>query len=109
MGGILPDVLEPATSPHHRQLAHSLVVGGSLAVAKVAEMQASCRSLSSEATQRASVLPVGSPERRDAEFLALFWRFVAGFLIGLATGYASHLALDACTPQGLPLLGRFSE
>jgi hypothetical protein len=36
----------------------------------------------------------------------LFWEFLAGFLNGIAAGYASHLALDALTPHSIPLLAR---
>ena len=34
----------------------------------------------------------------------LFWHFVVGFANGIAAGYVSHLALDATTPRGIPLL-----
>jgi hypothetical protein len=34
----------------------------------------------------------------------LFWRFLAGFLNGIAAGYVSHLALDAASPRSIPLL-----
>lgn len=105
-GGVLPDVLEPATSPHHRQLAHSLVAAGGLTMAKLAEWQASCRSAATAATQRAGSLPVGCAERNNAESAAILWRLAAGVIVGLVVGYGSHLALDACTPRGLPLIGR---
>ncbi len=36
----------------------------------------------------------------------LFWCMATGFLNGLPAGYVSHLALDAFTPRGLPLLAR---
>jgi len=35
---------------------------------------------------------------------AAVWRMLSGFAVGAATGYDSHLALDACTPRGIPLL-----
>jgi membrane-bound metal-dependent hydrolase YbcI (DUF457 family) len=105
-GGVLPDLLEPATSPHHRQTAHSMVAAGALTMAKVAEWQAACRSASAAARERASVLPLGCQERNDAELAAVLWRLLAGILVGLVVGYGSHLALDACTPRGLPLIGR---
>jgi len=35
---------------------------------------------------------------------AIFWLLGGGFLVGLAVGYASHLALDLFSPRGPPLL-----
>src|SRR5690242_12658174 len=93
LGGILPDVLEPATSPNHRQLAHSVVAGGALTFAQLSEWQASCRLSADAAAQCALSLPFGSDERRSAEWDALLWRLLAGVLVGLVAGYASHLVL----------------
>lgn len=105
-GGLLPDVIEPATSPHHRQLAHSLAAAGGLTMTKVAEWQASCRSAATEALQRAGSLPVGCADRNNTELAAILWRLAAGLIVGVVVGYGSHLALDACTPRGLPIIGR---
>jgi membrane-bound metal-dependent hydrolase YbcI (DUF457 family) len=105
LGGILPDVLEPATSPNHRQIAHSLVAAGGLGLTRVAEWQAACRSRADAVGQRAVLLPLGCAERNEAAFTAALWRLLAGVIVGLAIGYASHLALDACTSCGLPFLG----
>lgn len=105
VGGVLPDVLEPARDPNHRKLAHSVAAGGALTLARIAEWQAACRSSAEAATVRIAACPVGSVERSRAEWDALFWRLLAGALVGLVTGYASHLALDAGTPRGLPLIG----
>jgi membrane-bound metal-dependent hydrolase YbcI (DUF457 family) len=105
LGGLAPDLLEPATSPHHRKLAHSMVTAGALTLAKVAEWQAGCRRNCAGHTARASTLPPGSTQRRDAEASALMWSIAAGLIVGFASGYASHLALDAATSRSLPLLG----
>jgi membrane-bound metal-dependent hydrolase YbcI (DUF457 family) len=105
LGGILPDVLEPARDPNHRKLAHSLAAGGALTLARIAEWQAGCRTAADAATSRSLMHPMGSSERSSAEWDAFFWRLLAGALVGLVAGYASHLALDAGTPRGLPLLG----
>lgn len=105
VGGLLPDVLEPATTPNHRKLAHSVVVGGALTLARLAEWQAACRTEARSCVARALVLAVGSDARHRAERDALVWRFLAGILAGLVAGYASHLLLDAGTAKGLPLLG----
>lgn len=36
--------------------------------------------------------------------LASLWQMAAGALAGALAGYLSHLALDATTPKGLPLV-----
>ncbi len=76
----LPDILEPAVNPHHRQFFHSLAFGGLLIAGGKA-------------------LYDWQPETDEGRF----WR-KAG-LIGLGA-YLCHLALDATTPRSLPLLGR---
>lgn len=105
IGGVLPDVLEPATTPNHRELAHSVVVGGTLTLARLAEWQATCRSEAKGCDARALTFALGSDARQRAEWDALGWRFLAGLLAGVVAGYASHLILDAGTAKGLPLLG----
>jgi membrane-bound metal-dependent hydrolase YbcI (DUF457 family) len=73
----LPDVLEPATSPNHRQTFHSLLCAGLVGYGlyKVAKWK---------------------PETKGDELLRLL------LLIGGAA-YLSHLVLDGLTPQSLPL------
>jgi hypothetical protein len=94
VGGRLPDVLDPPTSPLHRSYAH-----GGLAVAAIAaaEVEKWCRACRLEAVQCAAL-----GRSADRFFLLL----LAGFLTGLRFGYGSHLALDALTHRSLPLLGR---
>ncbi len=105
MGGALPDILEPATTPNHREVAHSVVAGGALTLARLAEWQATCRSEAKGCDARALTFALGSDARQRAEWDGLGWRFLAGLLAGFVAGYASHLMLDAVTPKGLPLLG----
>jgi membrane-bound metal-dependent hydrolase YbcI (DUF457 family) len=105
IGGIMPDVIEPATSPNHRKIAHSMVAAGSLALARVTEWQAACRRRAAEHSQAASLLQPGCQERADAESAAMWWSLLAGFTAGFVAGYASHLALDALTTRSLPLTG----
>ena len=105
VGGVLPDLLEPATSPNHRKLAHSAAAGGALTFARIAEWQATCRAAADAAAIRALSHPLGSRDRERAQWDVLLWRLLAGVLVGLVAGYASHLVLDAGTPKGLPLLG----
>ncbi len=75
LGSLAPDGLEPAITPCHRAVAHSLGAGA-LAVRAIGE------------TWRPS---------EDSVVQNLFIGF-------LALGYVSHLIMDAGTPKGLPLL-----
>ena len=74
----LPDILEPATSPNHRKVFHSVAC--------------------------AVVLIAGFKKAWDWEpddSAGRVLRFVA--LAGIA-GYLTHLALDATTKRSLPLI-----
>lgn len=76
----LPDVLEPAVTPNHRQFFHSLAFAGLLIWGWKAIYD-------------------WQPKTDDGRF----WRRVA--MIG-AGAYLCHLALDATTPRSLPVFGR---
>jgi membrane-bound metal-dependent hydrolase YbcI (DUF457 family) len=108
LGGALPDVLEPATSPRHRALCHSWAAATTIltwANARVADAQQYCRDQAQHWERRAA-----SADGLGALFAtlaALLCHFAAGFFAGLRGGYVSHLVLDAVTPAGLPLRGRF--
>lgn len=104
LGGLLPDILEPAKTPNHRSVAHSAVAAGTLSLARLAEWQAECRTAAEAAVQRSLAHPFGSAERGRAEWEAMLWRLLAGFLVGLVAGYGSHLMLDAATPRSLPFI-----
>lgn len=72
--GLLADCAEPATSPNHRAFFHGLTFGGCVAYAAFGKHT---KNLSDE-------------DRLACAMTAL--------------AYLSHLALDATTPKGLPLL-----
>lgn len=74
--GILPDVIEPATSPRHRGFFHSIALLSVLGY--LAYRFFWCKDL--------------TKEKASATLAA----FIAA--------YGSHLILDGCTPAGLPLL-----
>ena len=76
----LPDVLEPAVHPHHRQFFHSVACAALVAAGWKA-------------------LYEWQPQSEDGRF----WRKVG--MIG-AGAYLCHLALDALTARSLPLVGR---
>ena len=75
VSGVLPDIMEPPTSPQHRSLFHSYAAGagGAYAIYKLRQ------------------LPI-APETEKVVLAAL-------------SGYASHLILDSQTPSGLPFAG----
>lgn len=76
----LPDILEPATNPHHRQFFHSFafaaVIGGSM-----------------------YELYQWKPQT-EMEKLLKFCLLIAG------GSYLIHLTMGACTNRSLPLLGK---
>jgi membrane-bound metal-dependent hydrolase YbcI (DUF457 family) len=75
VGGIAPDVVEPALHPNHRSLFHSVTGGAALVQ-------------SARGAWRSTTLPAET-------------KFV---LVLLLIGYVSHLLADAATPKGLPIL-----
>lgn len=76
----LPDLIEPATSSHHRQFFHSALFGCLIASAGVKVYQ-------------------WQPEEEWEKLL----RHV---LLAGCGAYLIHIVADACTPRGLPVLGR---
>lgn len=78
----IPDYLEPADHPHHRQFCHSEV----FAAALIALMK-----------RLYDWIPTtpGQELLRDA-------------LLSIGFGYLAHLSADATTTMGLPLIGNFS-
>lgn len=96
VGGVLPDVLDPPTCPGHRSWAHAILPTAFFGQTTWAGMN----TLAENILAAADVEP--DPLTRFGMFM------VAGLVKGAAPGYLSHLALDACTPSCLPLLGRFN-
>lgn len=78
--GTLPDLIEPATSAHHRQFFHGLLFAAAVgyAIYRVYKWE---------------------PETAQNKFIR------ALILIG-GGAYLVHLTLDATTPRSLPLIGR---
>jgi hypothetical protein len=76
----LPDLLEPATNPHHRQALHSLAFAGLMGygVYRLYQWQ---------------------PETPMEEVLRVL-AMMAG------AGYLLHLAADFCTKRSLPVIGK---
>lgn len=76
----LPDLLEPAVTPHHRQAFHSVTLGLTVGAA----------------TYKAYKWEPQTPGQEILRALAL----IAG------SAYLLHLVGDMMTPKGLPLIGR---
>ncbi len=107
-GAMLPDILEPATSPNHRKVAHSVLtaLGLTLGSANHHHRLAELRELAADLADRAyRVRPTNAITAFVLEVAALLVQAAVGYIVGLAAGYASHLVLDAGTPKGLPLFG----
>lgn len=105
-GGVLPDVFEPAVNPQHRGFGHSvlLAAGAGAAVVKIGadtfnQAREAVRDLEDQ-------LRVETESwRRFALWIAIIFGHLAlGYGVGVVAGYASHVGVDALTPQSLPLL-----
>jgi hypothetical protein len=104
--GLLPDVLEPAFTPMHRGVAHSVTALGLLTQIPAVQAREHCRAQAMAWRNYAASLPVGCAEHTHAETKAWWWHFAAGACVAAPVGYAVHLLLDARTPCGLPLMFR---
>ncbi len=105
-GGRLPDLLEPANSSMHRAFAHSTTTGASLVFgthAVAQEWAQFFREKAADLQRRRQNNPMSEGDLTINVFFEVVLRITAGLLPGLMAGYASHLALDACTPRSLPL------
>lgn len=108
-GARIHDVLEPATTPNHRGACHSIAANGAvIALGKDAldALHADLRSWADEQAQHAL-----APEMPWYEALlrlvgAAGAHMLVGYTNGVAAGAVSHLALDAPTAAGIPLLVR---
>jgi hypothetical protein len=106
LGSLSPDLIEPAVHSWHHTIAHSYMTAavGTVTVRRsISSWQARCRT---EANRRDQLRKATSDPwlRFWRGLVAFFWRMLSGFAVGAATGYLSHLALDAVTPRGIPLL-----
>lgn len=106
IGGMLPDLLEPAYSPRHRSFAHSWVALAAMTHARVNTWQRECHRRAEHYAAMAHEPVVTSALRRWYQLAVLFYRFLAGALAGFKAGYASHLVPDSITPCGLPPIVR---
>jgi len=106
VGGRLPDIVEPATSPRHRSTAHSWLVLFIVAAVSLEAARRQCREQARSCEQRLSSLWLSPEQRVLFALLSVLWRISSGFCTGVQVGYVSHLVLDGCTPSGLPIFVR---
>lgn len=76
----LPDVLEPANNPHHRQFCHSAAF--------------------------AALVASGMKKLYDWMPATPGDALLRDVLLGVGFGYMAHLSADATTVMGLPLVGK---
>ena len=72
LGGVLPDIIEPAINPNHRGFYHSYLTMGGVGY-----------SVAGKHTEKWS-------------------RLSRSVIVSLGVGYISHLVADSTTPKGLP-------
>ena len=104
-GSRLPDMIEPAMCPGHRQFAHSVAAGSGVAYSLyrlLEEWEKGCRSRAQYYGDKRNEEFASWFQKLSYAILEIFFRIVAGGLGGLGAGYISHLALDGRTPKGLP-------
>jgi hypothetical protein len=104
-GGVLPDILEPALTPNHRQFAHGIIPAAAVAHFGKGAHCEGCDSLYAWAHEAPMLIGAVSAASDSAPRWLRF--AIAGFFRGVPVGYLSHLLADFGTPRGLPLVGRF--
>jgi NhaP-type Na+/H+ or K+/H+ antiporter len=69
----------------------------------VAQWQQTCRQ-QAESNDSLANTATSDTDRARHVVLALLWRLLCGFVVGIVIGYASHLILDATALRSLALL-----
>ena len=80
-GGVLPDLLEPAPTPRHRGPAHSILALLGLAGVTLEVARRYCRRRADTLSRRSDDPTLGAASRTFLALAAVFWRFMAGFLV----------------------------
>lgn len=107
-GSKVPDILEPANSPNHRDTCHSVLVSGLI----VRHAPGMCKDWEEFWWQEADRLKALRLQTKNSleEFLCVLGEGVsmlmAGVLPGLCAGYVSHVALDSGSKKSIPLVTR---
>jgi membrane-bound metal-dependent hydrolase YbcI (DUF457 family) len=104
IGAALPDWLEPAITPNHRGIAHSWTAAGVIASGAPAWILRIERYAAEQVRYHEAEAERNAESAQWHRFLALLWSFAGAFVLGLLSGFGSHLVCDALTPQSLPFL-----
>jgi len=106
LGARFPDFVDVPLSPNHRSHAHSFA--GAVGIsAKAKEMLLNWESDLRRRLQDVRTRKANAATDWDRMYLGLMeilLQIGLGILSGLIAGHLSHLALDFCTPGGLPLV-----
>lgn len=106
--GTWPDIFEPGTSSHHRDLCHALAptaYAATFAFQQVPTLQNSLRSQAQTCFQLAAGTNDGFQQFVNVA-VGLFLHVLAGAVPAIPASYVSHVALDAASPRSVPLLTR---
>lgn len=110
VGGALPDIIEPGSHSWHRKTAHSMAVEGTLTwmgMNPPSDVQGAVDHWEETARQlreQRSSLPANDSRRMGLWFKEMGLHAMIALLAGLILGYVLHLAADATTPRGLPII-----
>jgi hypothetical protein len=88
VGGLLPDLIEPAIHSWHRSTAHSLTTAtalGSTALRCIPDLQLKCRANAAH-HDALSEAAADAVSKAWHAFMSFLWRFLGGFLAGLPAG-----------------------
>jgi hypothetical protein len=106
--GVWPDAFEPATSSYHRDTCHALApaaYGATVVFGQVESVQGSLRAQAQACFKLAAATNDGN-QRFIIVLTGFALHALAGAVPAVPASYISHIALDACTPRGVPLLRR---
>jgi membrane-bound metal-dependent hydrolase YbcI (DUF457 family) len=109
LGSRIPDIFEPALHSHHRDIAHSWTMSAAMFEVlrrRIERWRDDCVEKARTAREQRYQLDERDCTRIQWLLVELFWTIARSFVPALAVGYLSHLALDAQTPRGLPLIKR---
>lgn len=106
IGGRVPDLIDPPTSPNHRSIGHGVIPNGTLFVKTfefATDLRRNIRQWAAEAKARSERSE--DPVEAIIQFgLYMLLHFVAGMIAGMPAGHISHLLADSMTKKGLPLI-----
>jgi hypothetical protein len=105
-GSKVADIIDPPLHPRHRSVGHGVAQNATALAAYLEALprwQAALRQLS-ERLRQARIELDGTAAKVLCGALEVACCLLAGFLAGFPAGHLSHLALDALTPFGLPVV-----